>query len=133
MTWYFYLNYRIYKFYERKRDSTPAFFSFSATMVLVSLNIFSIIGATGFFINPVHDLILKATKYSILILYAAIGLFNYLTLYKNKYYEEVFDDFDKQGENYKGWNLSVKLYIILSIVFLLGTLALADLRNHGRI
>ena len=133
MAWYFYLNYRIYSYYNRKRDSMPALFSFLGTMVWASINIFSILGTSGFFISSVHELIFKASKYSVLILYAVIGSFNYLFLYRNKYYEEVFEDLDKHGEKYKHWNLSVKLYIILSIVFMLGTLAIADLRNHGRI
>jgi hypothetical protein len=111
----------------------PQLFSFLGTMVLASFNVFSILGTSGFFISSVHDLIFKASKYSILILYAVIGSFNYLSLYRNKYYEEVFNDFDKHGEKYKGWNFSVKLYIILSIAFMLGTLVMADLRNHGRI
>jgi hypothetical protein len=111
----------------------PALFSFLGTMVLASFNIFSILGTCGFFISSVHELIFKASKYSVLILYAVIGSFNYLSLYRNKYYEEVFDDFDKNGEKYKHWNLSVKLYIILSIAFMLCTLAIADLRNHGHI
>lgn len=131
--WYFYLNYRIYRFYERKKEGIPGFFSFSATMVLVSLNIFSIIGLGGFFLSSVHDLIVSLNKYSIIVLYAGIGMFNYLTLYKNKYYEEIFNDFDKNTEKYKPWNLSVKLYIVLSITLLLVTLVIADLRNHGRI
>lgn len=133
MAWYYYLNYRIYSFYRRKRESIPAFFSFSATMVLLSMNIFSVVGTLGFFLRPIHDLIFSLTKYSAIYLYLAIGLFNYLILYRNKYYEEVFDDFDKHGEKYKVWNLSVKLYIILSVVALLGMLVFADLRNHGKI
>lgn len=130
MTWYFYLNYRIYSFYRRKKDSMPQLFSFLATVTLVGINILSIDTLISFFFPLVKNVV---TKYHAIGLFAFLSVLNFLFLYRNKYYEEVFDDFDKQGENYKGWNLSVKLYIILSIVFLLCTLALADLRNHGRI
>lgn len=129
MTWYFYLSYRIFSFYRRKRDSMPQLFSFLATVVLIGTNILS----TKALLSFIFPLLKQSSKYYVLGLFAFLSILNYLLLYRNKYYEEVFDDFDKQGENYKGWNLSVKLYIILSIAFMLGTLALADLRNHGRI
>lgn len=131
MTWYFYLNYRIYKFYERKRDSIPGFFSFSATMVLLSLNIFSILGILGFAFNEVYDFIISLTKYSMLGLFFLIGLFNYLILYRGKYYEEVFTDFDKYEDRYRSWKKSVPIYIISSIVLLLVVLAIADYRHDG--
>lgn len=128
MTWYYYLNYRIYSYY-RKRDNMPVFFSFLATTTLVTLNIFSILCVVGFF-YPLTNVI---NKINMLVLYAVMAIFNYGVLYRNKYYEEVFYDFDKQGEKYKRWNLSVRLYIGISIAFLLATLAIIDLRNHGRI
>ncbi len=131
MTWYFYLNYRIYRFYERKRDSIPGFFSFSATVVLVSFNIFSLVGLSGFFLNPVYDFIVSLTKYSIIGLYALLGLFNYLTLYRGEYYKEVFSDFDKYEDRYRSWKKSVPIYIISSIVFTLIVLAIADYRHDG--
>ena len=131
--WYFYLNYRIYKFYDKRRDSIPGFFSFSATMVLVSLNIFSIIGILGFIFNGVYDFIIFLTKYSILVLFVLIGLLNYLILYRNKHYEEVFSAFDRMSDRYEGWKKSVPIYIIGSIVLLLVVLAIADYRYDGHL
>jgi hypothetical protein len=133
MTWYFYLNYRIYKFYQRKNESIPAFFSFSATAVLLGFNIFSLIGLSGFVFSAVHNFIFSLNKYSVLVLFAIVGLFNYFTLYRNKFYEEVFDDFYKHEEKYEAWNLSILVYLALSVVLLLCTLVIADLRNHGRL
>lgn len=133
MTWFFYLNYKVFNFYRRKRDSMPALFSFLATMVLVSFNIFSILGISGLFINSVHSFILGSGKFSILILYAFIGIFNYVALYRGARYEEVFAFFDKNEVRYKKWNLSVTLYILGSIVAMLAMLVLADLVNHGHL
>lgn len=42
VTWYYYLNYRIYSYY-RRRDNMPVFFAFLSTTTLVTLNIFSIL------------------------------------------------------------------------------------------
>lgn len=131
MAWYYYLNYRIYSFYRRKRESIPAFFSFLATTTLAMINIQTVLGLYNFY----HQFLNKHTNYKwwVLGMICSLSLLNYLILYRNKYYEEVFDDFDKNGEKYKGWNLSVRLYIIFSVIALLIMLVFADLRNHGKI
>lgn len=107
----------------------PVLYSFLATTMLVSFNIEAIAGTIHVFYPylPVHS------KYYALILILAIGLMNYFILYRNKYYETVFNDFDLYKVNYKRWDLSVKVYIISSILILLVTLVLADLKNHGRL
>lgn len=131
LTWYYYLNYRIYMYYERKRDSIPGFFSFSATVVLVSLNIFSAVGLCGFLSTYINSLIFSMSKYSILVLYLLIGLFNYFTLYRGNHYKEVFSGFERASEKYKDWEKTVPIYIISSIVLLLIVLAIADYRHDG--
>jgi Ca2+/H+ antiporter len=129
MNWYHYLSYRIYCFYRRKRDSTPQLFSFLATVVLIGTNILSI----KILLSFIFPLLKQTSKYYVLGLFAFLSLLNYLFLYRNKYYEEVFDDFDRHGEKYSHWNRSVSWYIVLSIAFMLGVLVLADLRNHGHL
>lgn len=95
------------------------------------LNIQSVIFYADFFVFYLP----KDSNYKayVLVLIAILSLLNYLVLYRNKYYEKVFADFDKHEAKYERWNKSVKAYIILSIAVLLSVLILADLRNHGRI
>lgn len=127
MTWYYYLNYRIFKFYERKRNSMPAWFSFLASTTLTSINFISLIGIAGFmypFLNNIN-------KIHALILMAICALLNYLVLYRGKYYVEVFDDFEKYESRYNSWEKSVPIYIISSIVLFFIVLAIADYRHDG--
>ena len=42
-----------------------------------------------------------------------------------------FNEFEKNIDMYKHWNLSAKSYIFLSIGLCLITLIIADLRNHN--
>src|SRR5690349_5178021 len=111
MTWYNYLNYRIYNYYRRK-DSMPVFFSFLATTTLVTLNIFSIGGLAGFLFESVHRLIVSVNKYWMLVLYASIALTNYLVLYRGNY-EDIFTSIDRNRDLYRRWDRSITLYIII--------------------
>ena len=127
MRWYFYLNYRIYKFYDRKGEMMPAYFSFLATTALMFINIFILLAAVNFFI-PFFKL---GNKYYTIALMVVLAFLNYLILYRGKYYEEVFSDFDRAQEKYKSWKKSVPIYIISSILLLLVVLAIADYRHDG--
>jgi len=106
MTWYYYLNYRIYKFYQRKREDMPALYSFLGSALLLYLNVFSILSIVSFF----NSLILL-NKLNALILLIVFAAFNYLVLYRRKHYMDVFDDFDKASDTYKSWNNSVPFYM----------------------
>ena len=128
MTWYFYLNYRIYKFYQRKREDMPALYSFLGSVLLLYLNVFSILAIVSFF-NPLFLL----NKLNMLILLIVFAAFNYLVLYRRKYYIEVFDDFDNASDKYKSWNNSVPFYIIGSIILLIVVLLIADYRHDGHL
>ena len=127
MNWYYFLNYRIYKFYLRKKESMPAFFSFMATITLLNLNFLSVFGLLSFFYPSMKSI----NKFYALIFMVILGVINYLVLYRRKYYIEVFDDFDREREDYKKWDKSVTIYIIASILFVLITLAIADYRHDG--
>lgn len=122
MTWYYYLNYLIYRYYDRKRDNMPSFFSFWATVILLACNILSILGVIGFFV-PIFE---TSHKLYVLLTLGILSLFNYTLLYRNNYHKEVFAKFDKAGNKYENWNRLVATYIIGSIVFLLIVLALSD-------
>lgn len=127
MTWYYYLNYRIYRFYKRKRDSMPVFFSYAATTLLMFINIFILLAVVNFFI-PFFQL---GNKYYTIVLLALLAIFNYLVLYRGKYYQEVFSYFEKHKSRYESWEKSVPIYIISSILLLLIILAIADYRHDG--
>ncbi len=132
MTWYHYLNYRIYSYYRRK-DTMPVFFAFLVTTTLVTLNIFSVGGLGGFLFESLHRFILSLSKYWMLGLYTLIALINYIVLYRANYYENVFASIDRNRDNYRRWDKSITVYIIISVLLLLCVLVMADLRNHGRI
>lgn len=128
MIWYYYLAYTIYKFY-RRRDKMPIFFSFLATTLLLTINVESIAGS----IHLLRPYLSDNSKYYALLLMIVIAIINYFLLYRNKYYEVIFDNFDLHKEKYKKWNMSTKVYITVSVLILLVTLVLADLRNHGHL
>lgn len=129
MTWYYYLNYRIYKFYQKKRDSMPVLFSFLGSVLLVYMNTFSVFGLIGFYYPSTE----YTNKLYVLMVMLILAVFNYFTLYKGKRYIDVFDDFDKEIDKYKSWNKSVPIYIISSILLMLVVLLIADYRHDGHL
>jgi len=134
MKWYFYLNYFIYRFYDKKwgKRDNPVFTAFFAPIVLVNLNIFTIFVLNNF----INDFWTKPKlhphyKGIIIAFFVFLGIINYLLLYRKKKYVKIFDEFKKNNDKYKHWNLSVKLYIISSIALFLIVLIIADWRNHN--
>ena len=127
MEWFKYLNFVIYQYYERKGDSMPYLFSFLASTMLVYFNILSLYGIVSFFIPALTTV----DKFFVLCFMLLLMLVNYLLLYKNNYYKEVFYDFQKHSERYTAWNRSVRIYIISSIIFLLIVLVIADYSHEG--
>ncbi len=129
MNWYYYLNFRIYRFY-KKRDNIPGFYSFLVTSSLMCLNVISIIAIIGFEWGSLRRFM---NKENALLLFLFAGGVNYFLLYNGNRYRDVFDEFDLHSSRYKNWTLGVKLYLIISICLLLGVLVIADLRNHVRL
>jgi len=129
MIWYYYLNYKIYKFYVRKRESMPSLFSFLGSVALLFFNIFTILAIVDFF----YPFLLLGNKYYVLVLMGMLAIFNYLVLYRGEYYKEVFEDFDRTSDRYKHWNKYVSIYIISSIFLFLVVLLIADYRFDGHL
>lgn len=127
MIWYYYLNYRIYKYYKRKKDNIPVFTAFLISIVLLYMNIFSILSIIDF----LKPFLFLSNKLHVLTLMLILAILNYLVLYKGKYYTEVFNKFDNESEKYKIWNNSVVIYIIASIFLMLIVLGVADYRHDG--
>ena len=129
MIWYYYLNYLIYKFYQRKEDSMPVLFSFLGTLLLLFINIFSILLIVDFF-KPFLSL---GNKYYVLVPMLVLATFNYAVLYKGNNYISIFDAFDNSNDKYKSWNKYVLIYIIGSVLLMLIVLGIADYRHNGHL
>jgi hypothetical protein len=130
MKWYFYLNYCVYRFYNRKKDEIPVYTAFLVPILLVMLNTATIDCVYWFIrdfwiIPQMAHLRIKAVVYM-----SFLGLINYLLLYRKKKYEDVFEEFRRNYDRYKKWNKSVKLYIILTIVVAILVSIIADVRNQ---
>jgi hypothetical protein len=134
MKWYFYLNYFIFRFYEKKwgKLDNPVLTAFLATCLLVHLNIFTIVASYTLIVDfwTVPELS-GPYRVNIIAQMAFLGIVNYLLLYRKKKYVKIFDEFKKNEDYYKKWNKSSLLYIILSVVFMLATLIIADWRNRN--
>jgi hypothetical protein len=115
-----------------KKDSLPVFYAFLVTSTLLCLNVFILFGGVGLFIPLVRQLVNVKV---VLTTYALISFLNYLILYRALLYKEVFEEFEHEIVRYnmKNWDMSVKLYIIISISLFLLLLVIADLKNHGHL
>lgn len=125
MNWYYYLNYKLYKYYQKKGEDMPALFSYIITVLLLFMNIFSVIGLVALF-YPTKPHINKMNAFFLIIL---IALFNYTLIYRCNHYKEIFNRFDNDSMKYEAWNLFVKVYVILSVILLLVVLGMADYLN----
>lgn len=125
MKWFLFLNYTVYKYYERKGDKMPLLFSCLGSVLLMYGNIFTILGILGFFL-PVFDYF---QKHHVVILMLVILLFNYLLIYHNGNYKEKFEEFDRDEELSIRWKNSVTIYIVSTIIAALIMLSIADYLN----
>ena len=107
----------------------PTSYSFFGTVLLLFLNIFSILLIVDFFIP---FLVLWGKKF-VIVLMGLLMVFNYLALYKGKYYKDVFADFDNAIDRYRKWNKYVSMYIVSSILLMLVILAIANYRHNGHL
>ncbi len=131
MKWYYYLNFVIYRYYNKK-EKTPIFATLAVTSLLLNLNIFSIymvyLFVTDFWTIPKLNSNYKAI---IIIFLSFLVITNYFLIFYKKKYIKIFDNFKKNSEIFKHWDISAKLYIIMSIVICIIVLIIADLRNHN--
>ena len=118
VNWYYYMQYRIYKFYQRYRSKDPIFLSFWAPTTLLTLNILTLYMIIDLF-KPIK---ISEERYEVYILMAIVSLFHYLFLYRKKKHIDVFRHFDRNRELYRKWDLSTILYIVLTIVVSQATL-----------
>lgn len=84
-----YINYFIYKFYEKK-DPDPFIYSFFGSSLLVSLNLISVLVFFQEFLD------FQFSKYySILVLFLSF-IYNYFYIYRDYRYKEIFFQISKE-------------------------------------
>lgn len=130
MSWWLYLNYKVYKFYKRKHGRVPVFSAFLATLMLACLNVYTLT-CIGYFLNRRVKQLFSARNAIILV--ASLALLNYLLFYAGNRYKEVFNDIDIELADYSIWNRSIRIYIITSIVLSFVVLVIADQINQRTI
>lgn len=111
--WLTYLNYRIYFFYKKKNDKTPLFTAYLLTSIFLSINIISVFILTDLLFKTtiIQDFLIKY-KYPYII---SPFLINYLLVFVNRRYINLFDEFGLYENDYKKWNKSCNLYFGISI------------------
>lgn len=131
MKWYIYLNFYIYSYY-KKREQAPVISTLIITSLLLHLNIFSIY-MIYMFVTDLWTIPKLHSNYIVIIVTFLLFLviINYFLIYYKQKYMSFFNEFEKNIDMYKHWNLSAKSYIFLSIGLCLITLIIADLRNHN--
>ena len=129
VNWWGYLNYKIYKYYIRKKDSTAFFTAWLASGGLLSLNLLSLVFAIDYIVKTE---IINVENYLFFgIIFIFFGpVINYLMIYKGKRYINFFDEFEANRNLYKKWDLPINLYIIITGIFLFTILILFDIRNN---
>jgi hypothetical protein len=119
----YYLNYFIYKFYE-KRDPDPFIYSFFGSSLLVSLNLLSIIILLQDFIG------FQFYKYySIFILIILFGI-NYFSLYKNSKYKEIFISMTQENNQNRNF-IFFLIYLFFTIALILIIIAYVRVEKFG--
>lgn len=129
MNWYYYLNYSIYKFYQNKKESMPALFSFLGTILFVFMNVFSILSIVDLY----QPFLIAGNKYYVLLFMVILAIFNYFCLYKKKKHIIIFNEFDGFKDKFRNWNKYVLIYIISSVLFMLITLGIENYRYNGHL
>lgn len=126
MNLYYYFNYFIYRYYDKKRDDIPQVYSFVISISLISINIILSICFLGVF-EPRLMVLLSEVK--IICGFIALSGFNYMTLYRNGMYKQVFADFKKNDNLYGSWKKLVMGFIIFTVLYLIIFLIIINI--HG--
>lgn len=129
MNWFYYLNYRIFKYYQRKKESIPTLYSILGTAMLLFMNIYSSLLLVEIF-KPIPFL---EDKKFVLILFMILVLLIYLILYRKSQYISIFENFDKTCEKNDVRKRYISIYIMSTIVILLALLGIADFRYDGHL
>lgn len=107
----------IYHFYIRKKDNMPIFYTFLASSVVITANMFFIYDIVSYYIFPK----LTSSKIFAYIILAVVSLLNYFIIVRHEEYKQIHPS-KKHGFN------SV-LYIIISIGLVIWTANIHRSRN----
>jgi len=129
MNAFYFLNYMIYAYYVRKRDSVPLSASFFLPILFLYFNVFSIIYWLSIFLNFPPPF----TKEYAISFFILLAVISYFSLYHNSRYKNIFAYFEKQENKTKRYRKYAFIYIIVTIVLFLSTLIAADIRVDGHL
>lgn len=90
MKWWFFINYKIFEFYEQSADTNPIVMSVGASSVLVQLNILTL----HYFIYTFFGIKLLFHVSIAVVIYALLLLFNYILVYSDKKYIKIFKEME---------------------------------------
>ena len=114
MRYFFLLHYTIYKFYQRKNDSSPASGSFFVVSAVFSMNLLTLLILFDYFLKVLGDI--NKWIIVIVILVFVLGL-NYFALYKGGSYKIIFNKLENDSLlDLKKVNLIVGIYLFLSFI-----------------
>ena len=130
--WYFYLCYKIYEHYLRKGDSIPVFYSFLASTTLIGFNILTLFSIIDVWL-PFTDSLYRTHKYAVHSVLIVVAIFNYLFLYRQERYVEVFQKMEEKNVSIKYGGRYVLGYILFTVITLVITAVISKYRNLGHL
>lgn len=129
MNAFYFLNYVIYAYYVRKRDSVPLSASFFLPVLFLYFNIFSII----YWLSILFNFQPPFTMGYAISFFIALSILSYFILYHKYRYKEIFASFEERKNAMQRYRKYVLVYIIGSIILFLLTLITADIRFDGHL
>lgn len=127
MAGFYYLNYFIYRFYER-RDPDPFIYSLNASPLLLVLNFMTFFYGINYF---VLDMQMSLNYYTIVVVLLILVGVNYFFLYRKNKYEDIFLDIKAKDNNIK--QVLCLSYIILTCLSSLAVILLIKFLKYDAI
>jgi len=127
MTAFYYLNYFIYRFYER-RDPDPFIYSLNGSALLLVLNLMTFYYGISYFVLNMQ---MSLNYYIIIVVLLILVGTNYILLYRKNKYENIFIDI-KGNDNITKQVLCLS-YIILTCLSSLATILLIKFLKYDSI
>lgn len=126
MKWWYFINYKIYDYYYRNRDSGAIA---NAIVFSVMIPIANILSIYGFFLD-VFKINIIGDKYNIVFLLVVLILLNFNLVYKGKKYEKIFEDMEAWDFKEDKPAKVFYIYLISSIVVLLFSVAYGFFKHY---
>ncbi len=114
--WYF-INYKVFEFYKKTSDSSPEVMSAIVSTIFIQANIFVF---TGIIYN-LYRINILGHVITMIVIYFALLLFSYFTIYKDKNYLEIFQKMQEWERKNRKPIIIFRIYFYLSILSFVGT------------